>query len=425
MGERALTLEDALLFAYGNYKLENYERMLDFTQQALNLMPEHPLALHYKALALRGLGYLREAKQYIQQAIEKEPVEYRHIFLLAIIQWNSGETKEAEENFKKAISHLPNEVTFLIEYATFLIHRGRFEEALDAAYKAKSIDPSAKKLKEIIKSARQKEFLEGIDKLTYEPPIPYKKDSPIPYLKLGMYYLQNSYLSNAQYQFALALKYDPDNIEARKGFATATRLKEGGFYTFAHNFARFLLQPLVMGVVGIILILLALAGWREPFFRMPAIILGCGLVGVIGFFILVGLKPKSPSEYRQILKEWGVENINQLMKKMQEIEAKSKQELEREAILNQVKGLQSYSSFFSLLAMVALVAQIITVNTDTLGMDVATQDAISNVKFLLLLMMIGCIGIAIYFRTRAKIVMEELESKGLSTVSNLAKPPER
>ena len=221
------------------------------------------------------------------------------------------------------------------------------------------------------------------------------------------------------------MKYDPDNIEARKGFATATRLKEGGFYAFAHNFAHFLLQPLVIGAVVIILILLALAGWKEPFFRMPAIILGCGLVGVIGFFILVGLKPKSPSEYRQILKEWGVENIDQLMKKMQEIEAKSKQELEKEAMLTQIRGLQSYSSFFSLVAMIALIAQIITVNTDTSGMDVATQDAISNVKFLLLLMMVGCIGIAIYFRTRAKIIMEELESKGLSTVSYFAKSSER
>lgn len=409
MQDKALTVEDSLLLAYANFKLRDYKQMLRYVQKALKMRPDFALAHHYKALALRGLGDLKGAENAIKTAINKEGSNFSHTFLLGIIQWNTGDMDSAEKNLKKAIRYTPNEPVYHAEYATFLIHRGRFEEALDAAYKAKSMDKDndISKLKDVIKSARQKEFREGIDELAYEPPLPFNPNTPIPYIRLGNYYVLNSFLSNAQMQFSKALHQDPNNVEAKRGFATATRLKEGGFYTFANNFARFLAQwPAIVSIV-VLLAILALAGWAEPFFRLPAIGIGAFIVITIVFFLVVGFKRRGAGEYEQILREWGVEDIDTLMEKLKAMEARSEKELEEEAIKNRANELVGYASFFSMLAMIALVAQIIAVNIDTSGLTLESQDTIANVKVVLLLMLGICFGLAIYFRTRSRALLEE------------------
>jgi len=410
MSDKPGNIEDYLLIAYANFRLKNYGVMLRNTQKALEMKADSALAHHYKALALRGLGDLRGAEKAVKEALEIDKDDYRNVFLLGIIQWNSGEMEEAEKNLKKAVSYMPKEGVFLIEYATFLLHRGRFEEALDAAYKAKSIDPKLEKLNEVIASARQKKFKKGIDELTYSPPFPYQENIVMAHNILGDYYLKNGFFANAQEEYAEVIKGFKKNDHAMRGFATATRLKEGGFYYYANIFARFVSQWHVMLSIIVILGILAFLAYREPFFRMPAIYMATGIVIIIVFLLVYGLGQKSVKEYHCILQKWGVEKITDLMDKMNATQAtKTQRQLQEEAFRTRAKEASGYSSMFAGLSMLSLLIQMIAVNIDTRNMDVQLQDNISSAKLILFILIISFMGLAIYFRIKSGRIMAQLE----------------
>lgn len=413
MEPKATTTEDALLMAYANFKLKNYEKMLVYTNKALKLRSEFPLALHYKALALRGLGDLKGADIAIRTAITKDKDNYYHNFLLGIIQWNTGDMEGAEENIKKAIRYIPNEPLYHIEYATFLIHRGRFEDALDAAYKAKSLNEYTPKLKDVITSAKQREFLEGIDDLVYEPPFPYNKETVFPYNKIGEYYLHSDYLSNAMDQFAKALHYDPNNREARSGFATAVRLKEGGFYHFARNFAKFLIKPYIFLIVMGVIALMVYVAFKDPQFMMiPATSIAGGLLMMVIFFMIMGLRNKSPDEYKKILSEWSVEDIDALIKKMKEaISQVDEKLLEQEAVQTRAQGLINFSNFFALIFWIAIISQVGLVNINLAGLDIDVQDNIRSLRIGILILLIISIVLAVWLRTRSRAVIEDASTR--------------
>ncbi|MCD4782722.1 MAG: hypothetical protein K8T10_02710 [Candidatus Eremiobacteraeota bacterium] len=409
MEPKATTTEDALLMAYANFKLKNYERMLVFTKQALKLRSEFPLALHYKALALRGLGDLKGADIAIQTAIAKDKDNYYHKFLLGIVQWNSGDMEGAEENIRKAIRYIPNEPLYHIEYATFLIHRGRFDDALDAAYKAKRLNEDTPKLKEVIRSAKQKEFLEGIDDLVYEPPFPYNKETVFPYNKIGEYYLHNDYLSNSMDQFAKALHYDSKNLEARSGFATAVRLKEGGFYHFARNFAKFLIKPYIFLIIMGVIALMVYVAFKDPNFMMiPATSIAGGLIIMVIFFMIIGLSNKSPDEFNKILSEWEVEDIDALIKKMRKVVSQiDEMHLEQEAVQTRSQGLLNYSNFFALIFWVALISQVGLVNINLALLPVDVQDNVRSLRVGIMILLIFSIVMAVWLRTRSRAIIED------------------
>ena len=396
------TVEDLLLMAYANYQIKNYQQMLGLTQQALKERAGSPLALHYKALALLGLGDLKGAEDNALEAIKNDDEDFSHYFVLGLVYWQTGDHKAAEDNIKKAITYTPNEASFLVEYATFLIHRGRFEEALDAAYKAKSIDENADKLKDVIKSARHKEFTDDIDVQTYNPPLPYNARTAIPYNKLGDYYLKHSFVSNGQHQFARALHFDPINDHAMEGFATAARLQEGKFYYFANTFARFMLQWYILLTLGGMFVLLGFIAFQEPFFRLPAIGIGIGIVITVVIISFIGLKPKTSGDYRKILAEWEVDNIDDLLRKMnQEEKTRTAKSLEEEALQNAAISVGNLSTFFAVVAIIILVAQMFAVNIHTSGYDPGFQDTLTFIKKLLRFIIVTCLGLGIFFRIKS------------------------
>jgi len=413
MGEKAATVEDSLLMAYANFKLKNYEAMLAHVQEALKKRKEFPLALHYKALALWGLGDLKGAEIAIKTSIVREKDNFHHVFLLGIIQWGSGDMKAAENNLKKAITYSPNESVFLIEYATFLIHRGRFDEALDASYRAKSINEKTPKLTEVFNSAKQREFKEGIDDLVYTPPLPYATESAIPYNKLGSYYLGNDFLSNAIVQFGRALHFDDNNEEARGGLATAIRLKEAGFYHFASNFAHFLLRWYIIATLILLVGFLSYIAWLDrEFMLLPAILIVVGLVSMIALFLFLGLARKTSAEYTKILSEWNATSVDELMDKMSEVTSEvHRRRLEMEAIQNKSRSLLSLSNFFALIFWICFVTQIGLVNINIAALDIDNQDLIGTMKFVITGGIILSVGFAIWFRTKSKAIVAEAEAR--------------
>lgn len=413
MRVKAETAEDALLMAYSNYKLNNFEEMLTHVKEALGMRADYPLAFHYKALALRGLGDLKGAEAAIKEAVKKDEHNYHNIFLLGIIQWNMGEMKEAEENLKKAITYSPKDPLFLVEYATLLVHRGRFEEALDSAYKAKSLDKHAPKVNKIIKSAKQKEFLKGIDALVYDPPFPYSEKLVFPYLKIAGYYLRNDYLANAQAQFAKALEIDNNNAEAKSGFATATRLREGGFYNFARGFAQFLVKWYTLVSIGLIVIFLTwVAVSPEKTLMWPALFIAAAFVAMILFFVLTGLKRMKPDEYNKILREWNVDSVDKLMEKMEEMSTEaSKELLEQEATVNKARNYVSYSNMFAFIFWICLVAEVAMTRIDTTFLSVDTQDNISNLKKIMALGILLSVALSLWLRTRARMIVDAVTSQ--------------
>jgi tetratricopeptide (TPR) repeat protein len=394
--------EDLLLMAFANYRIKNYEQMLSYAQQVLKKKPGYALALQYKALALLGIGDLKGAENNAREAIGAEKDNFSHYFVLGLVYWRMGENKQAEENFKKAIAYSPNEASYLVEYATFLIHLGRFEEALDAAYKAKSIDESVEKLKEVIKSARHKEVESDIDQMTYNPPMAYNPRTAIPYNKLGDYYLKGSFISNAQQQFARALHFDPINEEAMQGFATATRILEGGFFYFANSFAIFILQWYILACIGAMFLLLGFVAYQEPYFQLPALGLGIGIVVTIIVICYLGLKSKTSADFRAILAEKEVDNIDDLMRKMlQDDTKKSARSLEEEALQNRIAAMGRMSNFFVLMATITLIAQMVMVNINVSPDDIDLMDAMSTVKGIFVLIIIICLSLGIFFRLRS------------------------
>ena len=411
MKAKVETPEEALLMAYANFKLNNNVEMLNNIQDALKKRPEYPLAFHYKALALRGLGDLKGAEAAVRTAIQKEKDNYNHVFLLGIIQWATGDMKAAEESLKKSITYSPNESVFLIEYATFLIHRGRFDEALDAAYKAKSIDEKTPKLQEVTESAKQKEFQEGIDDLVYDPPLPYHAGSAIPFNKLGNYYLENDYLSNSIVQFSKSLHFDKNNEEAKSGFATGVRLKEGGFYHFARNFAHFLLRWYIMAVIlGLVGLMIYLAYMDREFMLIPAVFMIVGMVTMIVSFLYFGLANKNSAEYEKILSEWNAETIEQLMEKMAEATSEvHRRKLEQEAVQNKARSMMSLSNFCALLFWISFLFQIGLVNLNVAELPIENQDLIATMKVVASFGIILSVGIAVWLRTRSRALLQDTE----------------
>ncbi|MCE1248384.1 MAG: hypothetical protein LWY06_17220 [Firmicutes bacterium] len=409
MGVKAETAEDALLMAYANYKVNNYQQMLLHAQEALKLRPDFPLSLHYQALALRGLGDFTGAEEAVRSAINKDKNNFHHVFLLGIIMWNSGDMRAAEDFLKKAVSTMSKEPTFLIEYATYLIHRGRFDEAQDFAYRARSIDENTPKLQLVLDSAKRKEIGKGLEMLVYEPPFPYSPDLIFPYLKLGEYYLKNDYLPNSQMEYLKALRIDSNNPEAMSGFATATRLQEGGFYHFARSFALFLRKPYVYGVIlAIVLFLVVVAFKDQQFIMMPVLSIAGGLLAMTGFFLITGLPNKGAGEYKRILGEWNVTDINSIPAKLSQISSElEKQRRQEDAVVSRSKMLLSYSNIFSLVFWISLLSMAGLVNINTVNLDVDTQDMIAATKLIILGFLIVSVGLSLWLRSKSRAVLRD------------------
>ena len=214
-------------------------------------------------------------------------------------------------------------------------------------------------------------------------------------------------------QFARALHYDPNNREAKSGFATAVRLKEGGFYHFARNFAKFLIKPYIFLMIMGVIALMVYVAFKDPvFMRIPATSIAGGMVVMVVFFMIMGLRNKSADEYDKILSEWGVDNIDALMKKMREAASQiDEKQLEQEAFQTKAQGLLNFSNFFALMFWIALISQVGLVNINLALLPIDVQDNIRSLRIGIMVLLIISIILAVWLRTRSRAIIEDSSTR--------------
>ena len=116
-----------------------FEKALQFYEQALKVRPEFPEAEFQKGGALVSLGRLPEAETAFRRAIAlKKNWSLPYSALGALLVKQSQET-EAENMFRQALSLDPQDAIALRLLADLKLRRGATKEALDLARKATSM----------------------------------------------------------------------------------------------------------------------------------------------------------------------------------------------------------------------------------------------------------------------------------------------
>jgi tetratricopeptide (TPR) repeat protein len=132
---------------------DDLNKAVDYFTQAIVKDPNDAQA--YVGLAdcynlLREFGAMSPNEAYpralaaAQRAVElDDKAAEAHISLAFVTYWWSWKAVTAEREFKRALELDPNSVRAHHWYATYLLGRGRFSEALDQIEKARELEPSS------------------------------------------------------------------------------------------------------------------------------------------------------------------------------------------------------------------------------------------------------------------------------------------
>lgn len=140
-----------LLLGNAHSYLNRFEEALQYYDQALQLNPEYPDALHNRKLTLRAAGrYYGEVKgdlatslRYLQQAYAEMPEDYETIRLLGVAFGMSGNAGQAIELFAKAAQIRPKDPDAWLNLAAAWYTAGDPAKAAEYEKKAMDIDPKA------------------------------------------------------------------------------------------------------------------------------------------------------------------------------------------------------------------------------------------------------------------------------------------
>ena len=138
-------------YYHNKFTPENWNKAIDYFDQALALEPEYALAYAWKALSLEALSYfgvlaaetiLPKWEETANRAVELDPnLAEAHLSLAQHRFYHDWKWKEAEEEFKKSIELSPNNVDAQQYYGLFLATRDRAEEAIKHGKRALDLDP--------------------------------------------------------------------------------------------------------------------------------------------------------------------------------------------------------------------------------------------------------------------------------------------
>ena len=129
---------------------ENFERAIDFLQQAISVDPSYALAyadLSFDYSLLGGDSYLNpkevafQAEAAARKALELDENLAEAHLSLATIKMNAWEWASAERECLRAIELNPNLAHAHIMYASYLSNMGRHEEAVAQAKRGRELDP--------------------------------------------------------------------------------------------------------------------------------------------------------------------------------------------------------------------------------------------------------------------------------------------
>jgi tetratricopeptide (TPR) repeat protein len=132
-----------------SYGPEDNQRAVELFQQAMELDPDYARARAYRAFAEVVLhGYadtpdkiLQDAVALAQTAVELDEDDGRCHWLLGMIYGYSGDLKNAELHYERAIALNPNDANALAGSGLLLAGLGRAEEGIERIRKAMRINP--------------------------------------------------------------------------------------------------------------------------------------------------------------------------------------------------------------------------------------------------------------------------------------------
>ncbi len=104
---------------------------MSFFREAIDKTPENSEAFYRLGLALGAEDRWREAAAALEQAIQLENRQDEYQAALAAIYLRLGDTKRAAQKMQRAIFLAPEITAHWLQYARFLIGKGKLEKALD------------------------------------------------------------------------------------------------------------------------------------------------------------------------------------------------------------------------------------------------------------------------------------------------------
>ncbi|MEQ8276685.1 MAG: tetratricopeptide repeat protein [Deltaproteobacteria bacterium] len=111
------------------FERKKYDVAIDFYERAVKVNPDAIAARHHLAVALSSAGRIEDAKKALLATIESAPDDVFAFFSLGGLYDKSGDAKQAEEMFAKALAidedHRPSRYALAI----LLTNAGRTEEA--------------------------------------------------------------------------------------------------------------------------------------------------------------------------------------------------------------------------------------------------------------------------------------------------------
>ena len=134
-------------FYWNKRDLPSLQKSFDYFQEAVRTDPNYAagyagLADYYLVLTNFGIYKFDEAQKAAQRALQLDPnLAEAHASLGLSIFYKQKDWKQAEGEFQSAIRLNPNYASAYQYYAIFLAFAGRIPEALNAAQRARELDP--------------------------------------------------------------------------------------------------------------------------------------------------------------------------------------------------------------------------------------------------------------------------------------------
>ncbi|MFB0561917.1 MAG: tetratricopeptide repeat protein [Candidatus Lokiarchaeia archaeon] len=119
----------------------NFEKAIQYYDEALALKPEHSEALFNKANALCELGKLREAISFFDKALEINPQDWEALHNKGNVLLNLYCFDEALGCYNKALEINPKDAETIFNKGNLLFRLGKFKEAAKLFDEALALNP--------------------------------------------------------------------------------------------------------------------------------------------------------------------------------------------------------------------------------------------------------------------------------------------
>lgn len=140
-GPKEVSLDEALKLAMALHRDNQFDQAETLYRRILDVLPEHPEALHFLGLLARQRGRSREATELMRKAVAAQP-EYGSAHVnLGNLLFEAGEFKESEFHLRRALDLDPDDARALNNLANLACVTGRRDEGAALFEQALKIAP--------------------------------------------------------------------------------------------------------------------------------------------------------------------------------------------------------------------------------------------------------------------------------------------